>query len=168
MVELLIEAKLDIQELAQRVVKLERLATSRREDRQKLAVRQILYNFNEKVLRKVMELLHISDKIFWKCYPVSNFGAMERHPALMAVWPQVRECLGLDEAATPKALWDELKVGRARVDKFVHADSFDKLSYEQLKLGADNIFVGNIEFCKDIFFKFLDLSVKIGGDLYEV
>ncbi|GLC37484.1 hypothetical protein PLESTB_001859100 [Pleodorina starrii] len=167
-VELLLEAKLGLQELALRVDSLERLATSRQKDRQKLAVRQVLYNFNEKILRKVMELLHINAKIFWTRYPISNFGAMERHPDLMAVWPEVRECLGLDGAATPKALWNELKVGRERMGNFVHAENVDKLSYEELKLGADGIFVGDIEFCKDIFFKFLDLSVKIGGDLYEV
>ncbi|GFR49653.1 hypothetical protein Agub_g11794, partial [Astrephomene gubernaculifera] len=182
--ELLLESSLNHQELRRlqeaNEVKLaemaELLATDRSKlakmaellatDRSRLAARQVLHNFNEKVLRKLIEMSKLPEKVFWGRFKVSNFGAIERHPDLMAHWPSLLKVLDLPQHRTPRDLWEELKFGKTGLDEYVHVGSYDALPYDQLKAQADTIFSGNLEKGKETFLEFLDHSVKLGGDLY--
>ncbi|GFR49652.1 hypothetical protein Agub_g11793 [Astrephomene gubernaculifera] len=132
-----------------------------------MAARQVLHNFNEKVLRKLVEMSRLPASVFWRRFRVSNFGTIERHPDLMAHWPSLLKVLDLPQHRTPRDLWEELKFGKTGLDEHVHEGSYDKLPYDQLKAQADTIFSGKLEKGKETFLDFLELSVKLGGDLYE-
>ncbi|KXZ44223.1 hypothetical protein GPECTOR_71g584 [Gonium pectorale] len=159
--------KLSVRDLGERLEQLNRLQA----EKDKRAARQVLYNVNKKILQCVVNATGIPSKEFWRRYRVCNFGAIELYADLLAVWPKVLDTLGLDSNMDPRTLWRQLKFGKQGLDQCVYTSldktSFDRLSYEELKARADSIFSDNLERSKDTFLDFLDLSVKLGGDLYD-
>jgi hypothetical protein len=72
----------------------------------------------------------------------------------------------------PRRLWGAFKHVKGSLDKFVHAESFPRFTYQQLKTEvADRVFVGKTRQFRETFLVFLEVNRRLsemhGESLYE-
>jgi chromosome segregation ATPase len=133
-----------------------------------LAVRQIYHALNEKLLREVCRVLHISTQALWD-KKVSNVGALRKRADTKSAWEKIAQRLNITDSAGD--FWEELKDGKHEFDIFVHDGSYPEYSYEELQGVAERVFVGDMAKHKVAFLEFLEvnhkLSLETGQSLYK-
>lgn len=134
-----------------------------------LAVRQIYHAVNEKLLRKLIELVGLPAKAFWQKYKISDIGQVVHHRDLGQVWPAVQQQFQFSES--PAELWDMIASGKHEFDRFVHESSFPHFSYQELQSTvAPSVFDGDLEKYEAAFLHVLDLDQRLTAgtdkDLY--
>ena len=147
-------------ELAESKTELADTAARLQASEEQLAIRQMFFALNEKLLRKVAAVMGISPDQLWRDR-IHNIGKLSAHRYQLP-WQQIQTELGF--ADTPQELWEDICSGRADLDQCVHDGSFKHLSDSELLAAADSIFVGEREKFKPTFVFEMRLSRKLSGD----